>query len=362
LSRERSWWGWGWADQQVEGEELDGIGALLAGRFEVEVPRPASPVDPADLELPAARVAVPSPLAPLASDEPVDRFRHAHGNGFRDVARALHGDVDTTPDLVLRPRNAGEVAAVLEWCGEHGVACLPWGGGTSVVGGVRPPDEPCVSLDLERLSAVVDVDEESGTATIEGGALGPAIEDQLRPRGLTLRHFPQSWEFSTLGGWIATRAGGHFATGPTHIDDLVASVTAETPSGTWSSRPLPGSGAGPSPDRWLLGSEGTLGVITRAEVRVQTRPQSRAQATFALPSFAAGLASVRAIVRHGLQPANCRLLDPVEAMMSGAGRPGDDATLLVLGFEAPRGPLEEPMAMAVELVRDHGGRARDAAV
>ena len=362
MSRARSWWGWGWADGQVDGDELDGIGALLADRFGVEVPAPASPVDPSRLRLPAPRVRVPNSLQALVSDEVTDRFRHAHGNGFRDVVRALHGDVDTAPDLVLRPRDAGEVAAVLDWCSEQGVACLPWGGGTSVVGGVRPPEDPCVSLDLEHLGAVVEVDEVSGTARIEGGAMGPAIEDQLRPQGLTLRHFPQSWEFSTLGGWIATRAGGHFATGPTHIDDLVASVTAQTPSGEWRSRPLPGSGAGPSPDRWLLGSEGTLGVITEAVVRVQARPQSRAQATFALPSFADGLAAVRAIVRHGLQPANCRLLDPVEATMAGASRPGEEATLLVLGFEAPDGPLEEPMAVAVELVADHGGRLRDGPV
>ena len=359
MVRERSWWGWGWADEQVEGEELEGIGALLADRFGIDVPRPASPVDPRDLDLPAPRVRPPAALRELVSDDTVDRVRHAHGNAFRDVVRALHGDLEATPDLVVRPRSSREVAAVLEWCADAGVVCVPWGGGTSVVGGVRPVEEPCVSLDLERLSAITGVDELSGTADIQGGATGPMIEDQLRGRDLTLRHFPQSWEFSTLGGWVATRAGGHFATGPTHIDELVAGISAETPAGTWSSRPLPGSGAGPSPDRWLLGSEGILGVITEATVRVQQRPASRAQATFALPSFGHGLAAVRALVRQGLAPANCRLLDPVEAMMSGSARPGEDATLLLLGFEAPEGPLTERMDVAVELVGDHGGRLRD---
>jgi alkyldihydroxyacetonephosphate synthase len=359
VGRTRSWWGWGWTDEQVEGTELDGIGALLANRFGVEVSTPATPVDPRSIPLAPSRVRPPDALADLASDDAVDRVRHAHGNAFRDVVRALHGDLDSAPDLVVRPRTAREVAEVLEWCAQDGVLCVPWGGGTSVVGGVRPPEDPCISLDLERLSELTGVDEQSGTADIQGGATGPMVEEALRARGLTLRHFPQSWEFSTLGGWVATRAGGHFATGPTHIDDLVAAVRAETPSGTWSSRPLPGSGAGPSPDRWLLGSEGILGVITEATVRVQQRPASRAQATFSLPTFGHGLAAVRALVRHGLQPANCRLLDPVEAMMSGSAHPGETATLLLLGFEAPHGPLTERMQVAVELVADHGGSLRD---
>ena len=359
MGRERSWWGWGWADEQVTDDELEGIGALLADRFGIEVPPPAAPVDPTGIELPAPRVRPPAALAGLVSDDPVDRVRHAHGNAFRDVVRALHGDLDTAPDLVVRPRSAREVAAVLEWCTDADVRCVPWGGGTSVVGGVRPPAEPCISLDLERLGALTGVDELSGTADIQGGATGPVVEEALRERGLTLRHFPQSWEFSTLGGWIATRAGGHFATGPTHIDDLVAGVRAETPTGTWSSRPLPGSGAGPSPDRWLLGSEGILGVITEATVRVQQRPASRAQATFALPTFAQGLGAVRALVRHGLQPANCRLLDPVEATMAGSARPGETDSLLLVGFEAPEGPLTERMDVAVELVADHGGSLRE---
>jgi alkyldihydroxyacetonephosphate synthase len=358
-SSTRSWWGWGRADQQLDDEAVEGLGAMLTDRFGVTPATVATPVDPAAVEVPAPRVAVPAPLAAAASDDPVDRLRHGHGNAFRDVTRALHGDVDAVPDLVLRPSGPGEVAAVLDWCSEQGVACVPWGGGTSVVGGVTPPPGPCVSLDLERLDRVIEVEEASGQARIEAGALGPAIEEQLRPHGLTLRHFPQSWEFSTLGGWIATRAGGHFATGPTHIDDLVAAITAQTPVGAWSSRRLPASGAGPSPDRWLLGSEGILGVVTEAWMRVQPRPTSRAQATCAFPTFADGLQGVRALTRSGLQPANCRLLDPAEAALAGAGDSDGTETLLVLGFEGLDRALETPMGEAVELVRDHGGRLVD---
>ena len=164
----------------------------------------------------------------------------------------------------------------------RGAAAIPFGGGTSVVGGVEAAVgaryEGAVAIDLKRLDQVLDVDRVSRAARIQAGATGPWLEDQLRPHGLTLRHFPQSFELSTLGGWIATRAGGHFATLYTHIDDLVESVRAVTPAGVYESRRLPGSGAGPSPDRLLLGSEGILGVITEAWVRLQDRPTHKASA------------------------------------------------------------------------------------
>ena len=168
---------------------------------------------------------------------------------------------------------------------------VPFGGGTSVVGGVEArlgEDVPVVTLDLRRLDRVLEVDPVSLAARIQAGATGPSLERQLREHGLTLRHFPQSFEFSTLGGWIATRAGGHFATLETHIDDLVSSVRALTPRGSWESRRLPGSGAGPSPDRMLLGSEGILGVITEAWVRVRERPRFKLSRAVGFDGFAAG--------------------------------------------------------------------------
>jgi alkyldihydroxyacetonephosphate synthase len=155
-----------------------------------------------------------------------------------------------------------------------------------------------VSLDLTRLDRVLEVDSVSRAARIQGGALGPVLEEQLRPHGYTLRHFPQSFEFSTLGGWIATRSGGHFATVHTHIDDLVESVRMVTPAGVWESRRLPGSGAGPSPDRLALGSEGILGVITEAWMRVQERPRFRASAGVHFPTYDAGLTATRAVARQ----------------------------------------------------------------
>jgi alkyldihydroxyacetonephosphate synthase len=189
---------------------------------------------------------------------------------------------------------------------------------------------------------------------------GPALEDQLRPHGLTLRHFPQSFEFSTLGGGLATRSGGHNATLHTHLDDFVESIRAVTPRGVWESRRLPGSGAGPSPDRVLLGSEGTLGVITEAWMRLQDRPTFRASATARFSTFSAGVEAARAIAQSGLHPANCRLLDPLEAQLTGTDDRGD--TLLLLAFESADHPLDAAIGRAVECVLDHGARVDDDSV
>src|SRR6266480_5586499 len=168
-----------------------------------------------------------------------------------------------------------------------------------------------------------------------------------------MRHYPQSFEFSTLGGWIATRAGGHFATRLTHVDDLVESVRAIAPTGEWDSRRLPGSGAGPSPDRLLIGSEGILGVITEAWVRLQARPTFRSSTSVRFATFEAGAGAVRELSQSGLEPSNCRLLEGREAMVTGAAT--DERALLVLGFESADHPLDAWMERALELCGDHGG-------
>ena len=257
---------------------------------------------------------------------------------------------------MAHPADEAELERVLAWCEEADAAAIPFGGGTSVVGGVEPPaDRPTVSIDLKAMDRVLEVDSASRAALIQAGATGPRLEEQLREHDLTLRHFPQSFEYSTLGGWIATRAGGHYATLHTHIDDFVESIRALTPRGWWESRRLPGSGAGPSPDRMLIGSEGILGVITEAWMRVQDAPRFRESAAVLFDSFESGAQAVRALSQSGLHPSNCRLLDPAEAALTGAA-PGDQA-LLVLGFESADHELGPWMARALELCADHGGRA-----
>ena len=309
-----------------------------------------------DVELPRPRFAPPAALAEICSADAYERASHAYGKSYRDVVRGFRGRFDHVPDAVAFPRTDGEVEALLDWCADRGAAAIPYGGGTSVVGGVEAAvgEEYAgtVTIDLGRLDRVLEVDRTSRAALIQAGANGPRLEDQLRDHGLTLRHFPQSFQLSTLGGWIATRAGGHFATLYTHIDDLVESITAVTPSGTIETRRLPGSGAGPSPDRLLIGSEGILGVITQAWVRLQERPAHKASAAVTFADFGTGAEAVRALAQSGLYPSNCRLLDPREAAITGAS---SDGALLVLGFESADHPVEAPMQRALELVADHGG-------
>ncbi len=354
--RRRSFWGWGYEDEQPSPGELRSTAAGIVGHLGFGSEDVELPVALEDVVLPPPRLEAPAPLAEICSTDVYERAAHAYGKAYRDVVRAFRGRFDHAPDVVAFPRDEGELERVLAWCAEAGAAAIPFGGGTSVVGGVEARIderyEGAVTIDLKRLDQVLDVDRVSRAARIQAGATGPALEDQLRPHGLTLRHFPQSFELSTLGGWIATRAGGHFATLYTHIDDLVESVRAVTPAGIYESRRLPGSGAGPSPDRMLLGSEGTLGVITEAWVRLQDRPTFKSSAGVAFADFAAGAEAVRALSQSGLYPTNCRLLDPGEAALTGAA---PDAALLVLGFESADHPLEAWMKRALELCRDHGG-------
>ena len=211
-----------------------------------------------------------------------------------------------------------------------------------------------VSLDMRRLNRVLEVDATSRAARIQAGILGPAIEAALKPHGFALRHYPQSFEFSTLGGWIATRSGGHFATLYTHIDDLVESLRTMTPAGVMESRRLPGSGAGPSPDRMMIGSEGSLGVITEAWMRLQGRPRFRADAVFGFPDFFAAARAVRAASQAGLYPSNLRVIDNAEAGAYGVN--SYEESLLVLAFESADHPVDAWMARAIELMGDHGGR------
>lgn len=215
------------------------------------------------------------------------------------------------------------------------------------------PHRAVLSLDLTSLDRVLEIDTTSRSALIQAGALGPLLEDQLRPHGLTLRHFPQSFEFSTLGGWLATRAGGHYATGHTHIDDFVQSLSVVTPAGSGASWRLPASGAGPSPDRLFLGSEGMRGVITQAWMRLQERPRHKASTSVAFTDFHRALDAVRAIAQSGLSPANCRLLDPGEALLSNASH--DGSSVLVLGFESATTPVDDRLADAQDIARAHGG-------
>ena len=239
-------WGWGLADRFPDSEQRAAMGqwaeALLG--FPVGPPRDPVPLQALDLPAPSEAATPPRALESICSQGVADRAAHAYGKSFEDIVRGFVGDYPHPPDVVARPTDEQQVVDLLDWCGSRDLAAIPFGGGTSVVGGVEPAISGrwrgAVTLDLRGLDRVLEVDPISRAARIQAGATGPVLNAQLAGHGLELRCFPQSYQFATLGGWIVTRAGGHYATVRTHVDDLVESVRMITPTGPWESRRLPG--------------------------------------------------------------------------------------------------------------------------
>ena len=353
------YWGWGWDGDGLSASDRAALLDTLAARYGIEGSGTGSIPALDEIALRPPRLEPPGSLARLCTQEPYERVLHSFGQSQPDSIRIFARDFAHAPDVIAYPRNETDVASLLDWAGEEGAALVPFGGGSSVVGGVTPDVADrfagVVTVDMSRMNRVLQVDTRSRAARIQGGARGPELESALKPHGVTLRHFPQSFQHSTLGGWIATRSGGHFATLYTHIDDLVENVTMVTPAGRMESRRLPGSGAGPSPDRLAIGSEGSLGIVTEAWVRVQGRVRFKATAGFRFTDFLQAAGAVRAIAQAGLFPANVRIVDGVELAVNGAG--DGSFTLMVVSFESADRPVDAWMDLAEECVLDHGGVA-----
>src|SRR5262245_22220727 len=363
MAGRRKFFGWGTEDQVVSEEETIFLARVFSQRFGANLPAPRAVPRESDFALRAPRLAPPPSLARLCMSDPYERLLHTYGKSYPDYVRLYRRIAPHPPDAVAYPESESDIGALLDWAAREKAAVVPFGGGSSVVGGVEcdvgESYSGVVSLDMARMGKVLEIDRTSRAARIQAGAYGPALEAQLKPHELTLRHFPQSFEFSTLGGWIATRSGGHYATLYTHVDDFVEALRVVTPSGVVATRRLPGSGAGPSPERLFIGSEGILGIIVEAWMRLQDRPTFRASASVMFDDFASGAAAARAIAQAGLYPSNCRLLDPGEALTSGAGS-GNEAVLLV-AFESADHGLDAWMTRALECARDHGGQVPDGA-
>jgi alkyldihydroxyacetonephosphate synthase len=352
--------GWGREGEALSAEEEAFVLARAEARFGRALKGSATAPRLDEIKLEAPRVTAPASL-PFCTSEHYDRAAHTYGKSYPELARGLARDYASAPDVVAYPRNETEVAAALDWAGGADATVTPFGGGSSVCGGVEPlrgTHKGAVTIDLRHMGQVKEVDKTSRAALIEGGTYGPALEAQLKPHGLTLRHFPQSFEYSTLGGWIATRGGGHFATLYTHIDDFVESLRTVTPKGVMESRRLPGSGAGPSPDRMMIGSEGILGIITQAWMRLQDRPTYRAGGAVRFKDFFSAARAVRAVAQAGLYPSNCRILDPAEAYNTGAA--DGTVAIMVLAFESADHDVAPWMKRALECCADHGGTSEAA--
>lgn len=360
MSRARSHWAWGFVDAFPDDEARRALATQLAFLLGGEPPALAPLPTVGDVQVAPPRVAVPSRWAAFATTAGDDRIRHAHGRAYPDLVHGFRGDFSAAPDIVAYPTTDDDLVALFEEAAAVGAVLVPFGGGTSVVSGVTcRSTAPVVAVDLRARSRVLEVDAVSRLAHIEAGATGPELEAQLRAHQLTLRFFPQSFELSTLGGWIATRAGGHYATLATHIDDLTTAVRMITPRGPFETARFPASGAGPDPKRLVLGSEGTLGVITSAWMKVVPRPTFRADANVFFKDFAGAIDAARKIAQSGLHPANARVLDPREALINGVAM--DGTAVLVLGFESADHELESALARALVIATRAGGVCPDGA-
>jgi alkyldihydroxyacetonephosphate synthase len=317
------WWGWGDPDHGSTLPE-HAVEFLRAEVGIAESPRPPVDLEQVRLGAPAlsgdARARLASVVgADNVRDDRLTRVLHAAGKSYPDLVRQRAGDCETAPDAVVLPGGHEEVLAVLEACAAARVAVVPFGGGTSVVGGVEPLRDgfaAVIALDLGRLDRMVGIDEASLTARLEAGLRGPEAEAQLAARGFTLGHFPQSFEYVTIGGCVATRSAGQASTGYGRIDELVLGLRCAAPVGEIDLRPLPASAAGPELRELLVGSEGTLGVITQAALKVRPAPEARRYEGWFFRDFATGADAFRTLEQHEAAPDVARLSDDEETRLS----------------------------------------------
>jgi alkyldihydroxyacetonephosphate synthase len=340
-------------------------------------PRSTPPVPVADIRVAPSRLSdeARARLVDLVGEENVrtdreSRLRRAGGKSYLDLLRRREGDASDAPDAVVLPGTTDETASLLSACGELGIVVVPFGGGTSVVGGlagVDPDDRPSICLDLSRMASVQSVDVPSSLVTVGPGMRGPALEEALGKQGLTFGHLPQSWEFATVGGYAATRSAGQNSTGVGRFDDLVAGLTLATPSGVLEVGHPPASAAGPDLLGLALGSEGTLGVITELRLRVRPKPTACVYEGWSFRSWAGGLAALQQLARHDLLPDIVRLSDPDETranllMATGTGaralrgtlrtRGHGEGCLLVLGWEGLPSLVGARRKAAASVLRD----------
>ncbi len=373
------WWGWGEDGHEVRLPEA--VEALLRDELEADPARRHAPVELDAVRLPEPRIEARARERLAAAvgaaqvrDDRLARVEHAAGKGYADLVRLRAGDATPAPDLVLLPGSAEALAAALAVCAEARLAVVPFGGGTSVVGGVEPLGDGfagVVSLDLRGLDGVA-VDRVSGTATLAAGLLGPEAERRLASEGVTLGHTPQSFEFSTVGGWVATRSAGQASTGYGRIDELVEGVRLVAPAGELSAAAFPASAAGPDLRELVVGSEGVLGVISEATLRVRPVPALRHYEGWSFRSFADGCAAFRALEQGDASPDVARLSDQEETRLSlalassgsaleRAGRSylrlrgHEGGCLAIVGFEGDPDEVERRQPRAADLLRAGGG-------
>ncbi len=387
------WWGWGTLDQAYSLEGRSAFWSALQewlGLSDETIERELPPVSLEEVSLRPTRLDDPvlSSLRKLLGEEAVRtdklaRVEHACGKSYGDLIRVRAGCVPNPPDAVVYPAEQCKVVALLAWAADREIAVIPFGGGSTVLSGVEPAlgDGPAITLDLAKLDRVLSVDAVSRMARIQAGATGPEIEAQLSAQGFTLGHFPQSFEFSTLGGWIATRSVGQNAVGYGRIEDLTRAVRAVTPVGVFETKDAPATAAGPNLLQLLVGSEGAFGVVTEATMHVRPLPEVQDCRCVLFRSLGDGVAACRDLVQSvDLSPSILCLSDAAEAaayavLDQGQHRlrrltdglverylkaqgydPSDGSALMLVGFDGRAEWVARQWGRAQEVCADHHGR------
>lgn len=384
------WYGWGAVDESFDPVGRPGVWPYAKRHLGIIEGQPvARPVALDQIALPPTRdnplffAALNDILTPEHwSRTPMDRLLHAYGKSTRDLWRMRHGLVDYAPDCVLFPDSEEQIAALLRAAHDNNVVVVPFGGGSNVAGCVevyRPGSRVVAAVNLRRLNRVLEIDTVSGTARAQAGILGPALEEALNAAGLTLGHVPDSFPYSTLGGWVATRSSGMLSDGYGNIEDMVLSLRMATPTGFVSTRDVPHSSNGPDVKRLCIGSEGALGIITEVTLSVRKSPARREFRGYLFPSFAAGIEAMRACQRERAAPPLSRLNDPSRTQLSAAFRrkPSglqavvaylfksylrrvrrfdlEKSCLLIAAFEGDAGSLAWSRRRTERIYRAHGG-------
>jgi alkyldihydroxyacetonephosphate synthase len=327
----RRWNGWG--DENIIFSLPPSAADYLTELLGPGIPSPDASLEQVLAHVPASRV----PPHPLISTDEHERLMHARGQSFPDWIALRRGQIDTFPDGIAYPQTREDVQNLITYAKKAGLHLIPYGGGTSVVGHINPlPGEaPVVTVDMSRMNRLRNFDRESLLATFETGVRGPDLEAQLRARGCTLGHFPQSFELSSLGGWIATRSSGQQSLGYGRIEKLFAGGQLESPSGSLLIPSFPASAAGPDLREMILGSEGRLGILTEATVRVSPLPDREAFHGIFFPDFESGQKAVQRMLHVNLPLVMLRLSTAEETI----------TTLALAGHENLLGLLESLLAV-----------------
>ena len=308
----RLWNGWGNQGSDLSMELNSGLRMLLQALVGESKGLPEATLDQVIAKVSTSRLAV----HPLISLDPETRVRHARGQSLPDWLDMHSGDVNTFPDGVAHPESAAQVRELLTYANAHNIDVIPYGGGTSVVGHINPDrsERPILTVNMGKMNKLIKLDRDSQLATFGAGTPGPAIEAQLKKEGFTLGHFPQSWELSTLGGWVASRSSGQQSLHYGRIENMFAGGSIETLTGTLDIPTIPASSAGPDIREMILGSEGRMGIITEVTVRVSSLPETESFQVVFFPSWEIGLKAARTLIQQRTPLSMVRLSNPIETI------------------------------------------------